>query len=215
MPRDRRRRGEHRLDRGHGGLLRAGKYSGAVAPIGVSNWRRCPGSQVIERETRGHRDLIFEDVSSRVCCGILVLQEQPLVPVLHPDERVRALELLPAEGDANLPLGDAFAQFRLGKRTVSERRRDFLIRGKRSGVPDEARPRAVLSLRDDPLERRVVQRVVLSLRGEALLTDRCRRPPGDGPALQHPVQLEAEVVVQTRCGMLVDDEPEWAGGRGG
>src|SRR5262249_8851777 len=65
---------------------------------------------------------------------------------------------------------------------------------------------AVLALGDDALERGVLEGMVLDLYGEALLRGVEARALGDRPREQDAVELEAEVVVQARGGVLLDDE---------
>src|SRR5262249_26031485 len=77
-----------------------------------------------------------------------------------------------------------------------------------AAVPEEDGAAAVLALRDDPLEVAVVDGVVLDVDGEALLAGVEARPLGHRPALQDPVELEAEVVVEAAGVVLLDDEGE-------
>ena len=70
------------------------------------------------------------------------------------------------------------------------------IGSQRAAVPEQHRAAAVLALGDHALEAAVLDRVVLDLHGEALLGRVEARPLGHGPALEHAVELEAEVVVQ-------------------
>ena len=68
-------------------------------------------------------------------------------------------------------------------------------------------PAAVLALRDDALERAVLERVVLDVHRQALARRGSRLGPlGTAQLLQHAVELEAEVVVQPRRVVLLDDE---------
>src|SRR5690606_6854299 len=50
----------------------------------------------------------------------------------------------------------------------------------------------------------VVQRVVLDMDGQALLAGHQARPLGDGPALEDAIHLQAQVVVQAACRVLLD-----------
>src|SRR5579872_5082741 len=59
---------------------------------------------------------------------------------------------------------------------------------------------------DRALEVAVRERVVLDLDSEALLPRVSRRALGHGPRAQHSVHLQAEVVMQGRRGVLLDDE---------
>ena len=75
-----------------------------------------------------------------------------------------------------------------------------------AGVPHDDRARAVAALPDRALEVGVVERVVLDGHRQALLARVGRRALGDGPRLEHAVDLEAEVVVQRARRVLLDDE---------
>ena len=80
-------------------------------------------------------------------------------------------------------------------------------------VPDDDRARAVVARRDHALEVGVLERVVLDVDGETLLTPGAATAPWDRPALEHPVHLEAQVVVEAPRGVLLDDEEPAGPGR--
>src|SRR5439155_11118855 len=65
---------------------------------------------------------------------------------------------------------------------------------------------AIVALRDLPLEGRVVERMILDMDGQMLLTGLERHALRDGPARERPVVLEAEVVVQAPRIVPLDDE---------
>src|SRR5262249_25142620 len=66
----------------------------------------------------------------------------------------------------------------------------------------------VLALRDRPLERSVLERVVLDVDGEPLLRRIEARPLRHRPALEDAVELESEVVVEPARGVLLHAEEE-------
>src|SRR3546814_10582581 len=76
----------------------------------------------------------------------------------------------------------------------------------RAAIPEHHRAAAILALRDDAFEIAIAERVVLGMDREAPVRRVQARALGHGPALQHAVELEAEVVVQPACGVLLDDE---------
>ena len=76
----------------------------------------------------------------------------------------------------------------------------------RAGVPDGDVPAAVLALGDGALEGAVLEGMVLGLHGQAVHVRLERRPLGHRPGDQHPLVLEAEVVVQARGVVLLDHE---------
>src|SRR5205807_10578544 len=74
-------------------------------------------------------------------------------------------------------------------------------------VPDDHGPCAVLALRDDALELRVVEGMFLGRGREPLVARVHGRALGDRPGLQDVANLETEVVVKARGRVLLDDEP--------
>ena len=74
-------------------------------------------------------------------------------------------------------------------------------------------PAAVFPLGDRPFERRVADRVVLDLHGQPLRGRVERRLLRHGPALEDAVGFQAEVVVEVRGVVLLDDEDREAGVR--
>ena len=75
-----------------------------------------------------------------------------------------------------------------------------------AAVPEHDRAAAVLPLRDRALEAAVIERVVLDMDGKPLLAGDEARTLGDRPALEHAVELEAEIVMEAARGVLLDDE---------
>ena len=75
-----------------------------------------------------------------------------------------------------------------------------------AAVPDLDRAGAVLPGRDLALEVRVVERVVLDVHGQVPLARLERHALGHGPAREHTVALEPEVVVQPAGGVALHDE---------
>jgi hypothetical protein len=116
-------------------------------------------------------------------------------PVDHPvllvlaraEEDVLAGEPLAVEGDDHLVVAELLA-----------------LVG--AGVPDLHRARAVLALRDVPLEVDVLERVVLGVDRLAVLLRVLRDPVRDRPAREHAVALEPQVPVEAAGVVLLDDE---------
>ena len=75
-------------------------------------------------------------------------------------------------------------------------------------VPDHDGAAAVLAFGDDAFEAAVLHGVVFDLDGEAAVAGVVAGAFGDGPGFEHAVPAEAEVVVQVRGGVLLDDEGE-------
>ncbi len=88
---------------------------------------------------------------------------------------------------------------------------DVLVAGLRvpgALVPDHDGAAAVLAFGDDALEAAVLHGVVFDLHGEAAVAGVVAGAFGDGPGFEHAVPAEAEVVVQVRGGVFLDDEGE-------
>jgi hypothetical protein len=136
--------------------------------------------------------------------GVLValVQQEPLllatVGPLKPDQDEAATQLVPED------LGVQLAGRHRGCRVVGA------VRLPRPGIPHDHVATAVLPGRDHPLEVQVLDRVVLDVHGVAPRRRVECRSLRDGPAHQHPVDLEAQVVVQAAGPVALDDEP-WSG----
>jgi len=79
-----------------------------------------------------------------------------------------------------------------------------LLRLPGSAVPHLHRAGAVVAGGDGALEGSVIERVVLDLDGEAFDEGVAGRGLGHGPGLEHAVDLDAEVVVEARRGVALD-----------
>src|SRR5439155_25609086 len=73
-------------------------------------------------------------------------------------------------------------------------------------VPGSARAGALFALWDLPLERRIVERVLLHVDGEVLLAGLERNAFRHGPARKLAATLEPEVVVETPRVVTLHDE---------
>src|SRR6185295_16285974 len=118
------------------------------------------GGDLVERAAR--RDALGTIVHerravSRARLVVLLLDEQPLLAVgvprsSHADERPAAAQLLAEELELQLARAVRLEGIAVGL--------------PRAAVPEDDRAAAVLALRDDPLERSVLDRVVLDVRRE-------------------------------------------------
>src|SRR5262245_39693660 len=128
---------------------------------------------------------------------VLGLDQQPvllaaLVAAFHVHEVPAAFELAAAEIDDQVPLGQLLVRIALG--------------GPAPAVPDDHAASAVLALGDAALEFAVVERMVLRAHRQPLVPRREAGAAGDGPAFQHTVELQAQIVMQPPRGMLVHHE---------
>src|SRR5262249_23032805 len=138
---------------------------------------------------------------ARIRVGLL--QEEPLlVLAAHAGERPSPAQLEAEELELELAALDLLARG-LG-----------LHEPEAAGVPHDRRPRAVVALGDHAFEVAILERVVFDVHGQALLVRAHRGPLGYGPALQHAVDLKAQVVVEPSRRVLVHDEAAAPGGAG-
>src|SRR6185503_5765349 len=73
-------------------------------------------------------------------------------------------------------------------------------------VPQHHRAAAILALGDRALEIAITDGVILDFDRQSLVVRVEAGPLGDRPALQHPAQAEAEIVMQPGCGMFLHHE---------
>ncbi len=159
------------------------------------------GRHLVVRPSRLDRPGVLLRVPSEQGVLVVLVQEQPLFlarPVLvPPDEDEPAGQLLALEVDVELALldgGDRLGVGRAGGRP-------------RPPVPHDDVAAAVLALGDDALEVEVLDGVVFHVDGQLPGFGVERRALGDGPAGEHPVDLQPEVVVQPGGPVALDDEP--------
>ena len=91
-----------------------------------------------------------------------------------------------------------------------------------TAIPDQDDAGAIRAFRNGPLERVVVNRVIFDLYRKPLGAGNEARPFGDRPALHHPTEFEAQIVMQPTRGVLLEDvlvafatieAPAWLGGQ--
>src|SRR5262249_9925284 len=130
--------------------------------------------------------------------AIQLLQQQPLLVLLpHPDEGPATPKLVAEE-----------LELHLAARVLLEE--IFGFEGAPPAtIPHDDRARAVVPRGDHAFEVGVLEGMVFDVPREPLLFDVGRGALGYGPALQGPVQLEAEVEMHVPGPVLLNDEP-WA-----
>ena len=128
------------------------------------------------------------------------MDKEPLVLLVAAaaplDQDELALELLPVDIGVQLAAGHG------RDRVVG------LVGLPRAGVPHDDVAAAVLAVRDDALEVDVLDRVILDVDRQAPCLRVERRAVGHSPARQHPVHLEAQVVVPAAGAVPLHDEPQ-------
>ncbi len=190
--------GQHQLD-----VLRAHLTARGAQPLQRrAERRRDVGARLqdLDRQPREHRARRKHGAVPGGHLRIAFLDEQPfLLGLLDLHQRPATLELVALEVEEQLPLLEPHVRILDGH--------------PHPAVPHDHRARAVVPLRDDPLEVAVLERVVLDQHREALVGLVARGPLGHGPGAQHTVHLEPEVEVELPGRVLVDDE-QVAGERG-
>ena len=84
-----------------------------------------------------------------------------------------------------------------------EARARIFERSPAATVPEQHRTSAILPGRNEAFELCIVEWVVFNLNGQSLLRGIETRSLRDGPTFQGPIQLQAKVIVQTTCRMLL------------
>ena len=133
----------------------------------------------------------------RVGGGVVLLDQQPVLPLLarlalHAHEMPAAAELLPVQFEFQMALGIAFVG-------VTHRRPG-------AAIPDDDGAAAIFALGDRALEIAIGERVVLHMHGEPLVARHQARAPCHRPAFQDTIHFQAQVVVQARGIVFLDDE---------
>ena len=113
-------------------------------------------------------------------------------------EHPAALQLLARQREFELALAQGLGGIAIGSPEAA--------------VPQHHRAAAIFALGDGAFEVAVVERVVLHLDREALVLRVERDALGHRPGLEDAVELKAQVIVQARRGMLLDDEAGVLGG---
>ena len=200
--------GEHRREprRHRHDLARRNELRGAY-PV------RRHDLEVLDRHGGEDRAVPKRDIDGRRE-AVLVLQQEPLLRFPGSHQRERSLELLSAQQEAQLALGEAFPYFALRRVAVVEPGGASFIGRIDAAIPDDHFARAVLARWNHAFERGIVERMILGLHGQSFLARVERRPFGNGPRLQDAVAFETEVVVQPPRRVLLDDEQQRAAGGG-
>src|SRR6266516_3060231 len=151
--------------------------------------------------SRLHRGIEFLDVEVRIGRLVFLLDQQPVLLRPGANQGIASVQPDAVETELDLAALERFC-------------RRALLELERAPVPDHHRAAAVLALGDGALEVVVADRMVLDMSGESLF----RRVQGwtlrDGPADENAVHFQAEVVMESRRPVLLDDEAVLAGGLG-
>ena len=111
---------------------------------------------------------------------------------MHAHQMPAATQLLTVERECEMAFSEAFVR--------------IVFRLPMSAVPDHDGAAAIFALRDRAFEFVVRDRMVLDLNRQALLTGHKTWAARYRPAFHHTVELETKIVVQSPCGVLLDDK---------
>src|SRR5690606_23244377 len=159
------------------------------------------GGDVVHRAAGGDGAIFFHhrlDAFGTQCVRVAMFDQEPVralatvAIVLHAHDHEAALQALSVEGELELALFELFL-----RRAVAER---FPI----APIPKLYRAAAILSFGDRAFEVAVVERMILDLDREALVLRIERWAPRHGPRLEDAVELEPQVEVQARRGVLLN-----------
>ena len=188
-----RRLGQHQLDRGRAQLSPRRREP---LELGLQLARaRGPGADLLEREARVDR--LRRQGARGARPAVVALDQHPLLALVL----AAPLDAEQVPGAAQLVAEELEAQ--LAERQGLVR---ILGRDPEPLVPDDHLAGAVVALGDDTLEVGVLHRVVLDLHREALVGGVERGAHRHRPRAQHAAELEPEVVVKARGGVLLDAE---------
>ena len=206
--------------RGVGARLAAGfrehRRERSRQSFGGSRWRelrrlapgrRGGGRELLQAQAREHRGAAGQHIV-RLREAVAVLDEQPLVRGARAHQRERALELLSAQQEAELAGGEPRAHALFGHGAIEKRVLRAFIGRIHAAIPHDDLAGTVLARGNDALEGGVIEGMILHRDRHALVVGIERRALGHRPGLQHPVELEPEVVVQAPRGMLLHDEQQ-------
>ena len=154
---------------------------------------------LLHRAPRGDRAILRENVVVLALLRIFVavLDQEPvgalaaIAVMAHPHQHPAAMQLVAMQVEFQVALLEAA----LG-----------IFRIPSAAVPQLHRAAAILVLRDRAFEIAVVERMVLDFDRKPLVMRVKRRSSRDGPGLEHAVEFEPQIVMQARCGMLLDHE---------
>ncbi len=153
---------------------------------------------VVERALGDDRSIVAP-IAGRAREAVALLDEQPRVVLAvartHLHERERAAQLLAVHDELQRAFGD------LRNRVIAF---DQLVR---AVIPNNDFARAVVPGRDLSFEPGVIERVVFDPHREPFVGGIERRPFGHRPRLERSAGLEAEIEMQVRCSVHLDDEP--------
>ena len=140
---------------------------------------------------------------------VVVFEEEPVRGGLY--QGPGALQLAAAHLEGDLAGGDGRLHRGFGLLAGGEVEDAVVFGGVGARVPDDDLTGAVLAPGDDALEGGIGDGVVLGHDGVAADGGVAGGATGDGPRLHDAADLEAEVVVEARGVVLLDDEGEGSG----
>ena len=132
---------------------------------------------------------------------VAIFDEEPVrlagarVVGVHADEGPAAMHLLAFKVELEMAFGESAIDVGI-----------ILYRFPFAEIPQHHGSAAILALGDGAFEVSVFDGMVFHLDGETLVGGQIARSFGDGPAFEYAIPGEAEIVVQMRGGMFLNDE---------
>jgi hypothetical protein len=152
-------------------------------------------ADLLDGETREDRLGVALDELRAGGRAIRLLEQEPILLLLgHPGERPPAAELEAEQLKLQLSFGKLLERVALLGWSIP------------AAIPDDYAAGAIVAGRNDSLKIGVFDGVVLHMNRKALLLRPNGRALGHGPALEDPIHLKAQVVVEISGRVLVDDE---------
>src|SRR3954447_12265507 len=148
--------------------------------------RALRGEVLVDASAEDRRHFLLRDlgIARSPCVLVLGLDEQPWIGLVaalpaHTNEVPTPLEARAVEREIEVAFGESAVRIGFGR--------------PRPAVPHDHGAAAIFALGYDAFPFEVVHRMVVGLDGEALLAGHETRTACHGPALEHPVELEAQV----------------------
>ena len=182
-----------------------------LGELGLDEWRDFRSHDGLGRRGRDLRQrasrcdgAVFLEQPIRIAglgIGIPVLDQQPIGPfpaitfAAHPDQDPAASQACTLQREFKIAAVECLL------------RRSAALGNPITSVPQLNRAAAVLSTGNRALEISIVQRMIFDFDCQALIRRIERRTLGDGPGLEHSIELQPQVVVQAPRRVLLYDEP--------
>src|SRR5581483_8662190 len=180
----------------------------------ASAWESA-GSQIFDCQSAQHRAVLSRHIPRRVRQIVTPLDAQPLAFdafAARSLEGPAALQFPTVQENTQMTALDPFAGTRFDALPVVEINWIAIVVDDRvrPGVPDNDLAATVLTGGNDAFEGAVLERVVFGLDRQAAFLRVVRWPLGNRPTDQHPIDFQAEIVVESARRVFLDSERQRA-----